>query len=35
MAFVLPLLLTMLLFLGPISVQILNGQWRMYFSKGV
>lgn len=28
MALVVPLLLTMLLFLGPISVQVVNGQWK-------
>uniref|UniRef100_A0A336M742 CAAX prenyl protease 2 n=1 Tax=Culicoides sonorensis TaxID=179676 RepID=A0A336M742_CULSO len=30
LAFLLPLLLTVLLFLGPISIQIKNGVWRIY-----
>lgn len=30
-AFIIPLLLTALLFLGPISVQAYNGGWRTYF----
>lgn len=29
-AFVIPLLLTMVLFLGPLSVQLTNGIWKVY-----
>lgn len=29
-AFVIPLLLTMILFLGPLSVQLTNGIWKIY-----
>lgn len=32
-ALLVPLLLTMLLFLGPISVQISTGQWRRYLGE--
>ncbi|XP_059611565.1 CAAX prenyl protease 2 [Phlebotomus argentipes] len=31
MAFVIPLCLTALLFLGPISMQVFSGMWRLYF----
>lgn len=32
-AFILPLLLTMLLFLGPISVQAVTGTWQRYLGE--
>lgn len=30
MAFVVPLILTSILFLGPLSAQAVNGDWKLY-----
>lgn len=33
MAFVVPLLLTAILFLGPLSAQAVSGDWKLYAGK--